>query len=104
MKITHPQKVAYTLNSYFIDMVELVKENRSKDSDRSSQILANFNPNYIYIFSISEVSKLKGKDSAGYYEIPGLLVKEFILKTLNFIFNESINLGVFPDLLKIEKN
>jgi hypothetical protein len=35
-KITHPQKVADTLNFHFIDkVVELVEKNRNKSSDRS---------------------------------------------------------------------
>jgi hypothetical protein len=50
-KITHPQKVANTLNSYFIDKVEeLVKKNRSNGSNRSSQIVGDCNPNSMYFF------------------------------------------------------
>jgi hypothetical protein len=57
----------------------------------------------MYFFPISEeeivtvVSKLKGKASAGYDEIPDFLVEACLKKTLNFIFNESINHGVFTD-------
>jgi hypothetical protein len=76
-------------------------------------MLVDGNPNSMYFFPISEgeivsvVSKLKGKASAGADEIPNFIVKasiEFIKKPLNFILNESINQGVFPDLLKIAKN
>jgi hypothetical protein len=64
-KTTHPQRVADTLNSYFIDKVEeFVEENRNKGSDRSSQILVDCNPNSMYsfpIYKVTVVSKLKGK-------------------------------------------
>jgi hypothetical protein len=50
-KITHPQKLENALNSYFIDNVEeLVEKNRCKVSDRSSQILREFNQNSMYFF------------------------------------------------------
>jgi hypothetical protein len=55
---------------------------------------------------VTTVSKLRGKASAGSDEIPNFPVKECIKcikKTLNFIFNKSINQGVFSDLLKIAK-
>jgi hypothetical protein len=105
--------VADTLNSYFIDKVEeIVEENRNKGSDRSSQILVDCNPNSMYFFPIYEeeivtvVSKLKGKASAEADEVLDFLVKECIeciKKPLTLIYNESINQGVFPDLLKIAK-
>jgi hypothetical protein len=52
------------------------------------------------------VSKLKGKTSAGFDEVPEFLVKECIQnikKTLSFVFSESINHGSFPNLMKIAK-
>jgi hypothetical protein len=104
-KITHSQKVANALNSYFTDKVEeLVEKNRSNGSNRSSQIVGDCYPNFTYSFLISEeeivtaVSKLKGKASARFDEIPYFLVKECIKcikKPLNFIFNESLNQGYF---------
>jgi hypothetical protein len=110
-KITHPQRVADSCNSYFIEKVEdLVEKNRSKYSNRLPQMLVDRNPNSMYLFPITEgeivtvVSRLKGKASAGADEIPDFIVKEcieFIKKPLNFIFNKSINQGVFPDSLKI---
>jgi hypothetical protein len=105
--------VADTLNSYFIDkVVELVKKNRTKGSGRSLQKVMDCNPNSVYFFPISEeeivtvVSKLKVRASVGFDEIPDFLAKVCITcikKTLNFIFNESINQGVFSDLLKTAK-
>jgi hypothetical protein len=48
--------------------------------------------------SVIEALKLKGKTTAGSDRIPDLLIKACItgIKKLNFIFNESINEGVFP--------
>jgi hypothetical protein len=51
-------------------------------------------------------SKLKGKFSAGYDEIPEKIVKQstqFIEKPLTFIFNLSLCSGTFPNLIKIAK-
>ncbi|PNF29254.1 hypothetical protein B7P43_G10478, partial [Cryptotermes secundus] len=112
-KIIHPQKVANTLNSYFIDKVEeLVEETRNRNNNRLPQLLVDRNPNSMYLFPISEdeivlvVTKLKGKASAGVDEVPEFLLKaciQCIKKPLTFIFNESLNQGIFPDLLKIAK-
>jgi hypothetical protein len=52
------------------------------------------------------VSKLKGKFSAGYDEIPEKLVKEciqFIKKALTFILNISLYSGTFPNLMEKDK-
>jgi hypothetical protein len=55
---------------------------------------------------VTEAQKFKGKTTAGSDEIPDLLIKAcitYVKKTLNFLLNESINEGVFPDLLKVTK-
>ncbi|PNF39982.1 hypothetical protein B7P43_G15963 [Cryptotermes secundus] len=55
---------------------------------------------------LSVTSKLKGKLSAGYDEIPEKLVKfsiQPICKPLTFIFNLSLCTGIFPDQMKIAK-
>jgi hypothetical protein len=51
-------------------------------------------------------SKLKGKLSAGYDEIPEKLVKfsiQYICKPLTCIFNLSFCIGIFPNQMKIAK-
>jgi hypothetical protein len=56
--------------------------------------------------TVVEALKLKGKTTAESDGIPDLFIKACITsikKLLNFIFNESINEGVFPDLLKVIK-
>jgi hypothetical protein len=48
-------------------------------------------------------SKLKGKYSVGYDEIPEMIIKQriqFIKKPLNFIFNLSLCSGTFPYLTR----
>jgi hypothetical protein len=55
---------------------------------------------------VIEALKLKGKLTAGRDGIPDLLTKACITsikKTLNFIFNDSINEDIFPGLLKATK-
>jgi hypothetical protein len=97
-KITHPQRVADTLNSHFIDKVEeLVEKNRSNGSNRSSQILVDSNPNSYVFFPISEgeivtvVSKLKAKASAGADEIPDFIEKECTECIKNHLISYLIN-------------
>jgi hypothetical protein len=49
------------------------------------------------------INKLKGKLSAGFDEIPEVLVKpcsHYIVKPLTHIFNLSFKFGIFPDLMK----
>jgi hypothetical protein len=55
---------------------------------------------------VTEALKLQGKITAGSDVITYLPIKAYITcikKTLNFVFNELINEGVFPDLLKVKK-
>jgi len=52
------------------------------------------------------INKLKGKSSAGFDEIPEVLVKRcshYISKPLTHVFNLSFRFGIFPDLMKKAK-
>jgi len=52
------------------------------------------------------INKLKGKSSAGFDEIPEVLVKccsHYISKPLIYVFNLSFRFGIFPDLMKKAK-
>jgi len=69
-----------------------------------------YNLNTMFVYLVTEdglnqaVSKLKGKSATGFDQIPEFLVKEcfqYIKKPLIFIFNVSINQGIFSDLMKI---
>jgi uncharacterized membrane protein YhdT len=66
----------------------------------------------MFVYPVTEyklnwvVSKLNSKSSTGFGQIPEFLVKEciqYISKPLIFIFNVSINHGIFPELIKITK-
>jgi hypothetical protein len=70
------------------------------------------NPNSMFLVPVTEeevlmvTSKLKGKFSAGYDEIPDNMVKQciqFIKKPLTFIFNLSLCSGIFPNQVNIAK-
>ena len=71
-----------------------------------------YNPNTMFVYPVTEdnlnqlVSNLKGKSATGFDQKPECLVKECIhsiKKPLIFIFNVSINQGIFPDLIRIAK-
>ena len=71
-----------------------------------------YNPNTMFVYSVTEdelnqiVSNLKGKSATEFDQKPECLVKECIhsiKKPLIFIFNVSINQGMFPDLIKVAK-
>jgi hypothetical protein len=112
-KVTHPQKVAEAFSPYFIDKVEeLVQQNRNNKRDQFSQVSVKYNHSSMFLLPVHEeetvtvVSKLRGKKSAGFDEITEFLVKECIQcikKPLSFICNETINQGSFPNLMKIAK-
>jgi hypothetical protein len=79
-------------------------------NDQNSQVFVKNNHSSTFLFPVSEeevvdvVSKLEGKTSAAFDEISEFLIKECIQnikKPLSFIFNESINKGSFPNLMKI---
>jgi hypothetical protein len=70
------------------------------------------NPNSMFLVPVTEeevlkvTSKINGKVSAGYDEIPDNIVKQciqFIKKPLTFIFNLSLCSGIFPNQIKIAK-
>jgi hypothetical protein len=112
-KITHPQLVAEAFNSYFID--EIIENNKSNKGICNNHTLLKPNQHSMFLFPESEneietiVGKLKGNRETGFDEIPDFIVKDSIQltkkkkKTLCFIFNLSITLGLFPDWMKIAK-
>ena len=71
-----------------------------------------YNPNTMFVYPVTEdelnqaVSKLKGKSATGFDQIPEFLIKEciqYMKEPLIFIFNVSINKGIFPVVMKIAK-
>jgi hypothetical protein len=93
VEISHLQDAAESFNSYFIDKVyQFVGMDRFRIHDQNSQAFMNNNHSSTFLFPVSEevvkvVSKLQGKTSAGFDEIPEFLVKECIQnikKTIKF--------------------
>jgi hypothetical protein len=88
--------------------------NVNKDQNHGYGSVSNIthNPNFMFLVPVTEedvlkvTSKLKGKFSAGYDEIPDNRVKQciqFIKEPLTFIFNLSLCSGIFPNQMKIAK-
>ena len=112
-KITNPQTVAETLNSFCTDCVEdLLVQNKAYINGQNAQIKIKYNPTTMFVYAVTEdelnqvVSKLQGKSATVFDQIPEFLVKECIQnikKPLIYIFNVSINQGILADLMKIAK-
>jgi hypothetical protein len=111
---TNPQTVAELLNEHFIETVnELIIQNKCiphTQVKQSSKI--EYCPDSMVMLPITEqevecvIRKLKGKFSAGCDEIPEYVVKQcamFIKGPLTYIYNMSVNSGVFPDLFKVAR-
>ena len=112
--MSNPGKVAELFNSYFCEISKvLLKEEGKKGLTHGNyQLKIKKNTNSIFLLPIteSEVKKvagsLKNKLTAGTDEIPEYVVKQCIeqLKIpLTDIYNASLESGIFPDKLKIEK-
>jgi hypothetical protein len=107
------QDVSQKFNEFFINSVDkLIHLNKNRKIDHSTTNDVIQNPNVLFLVPVTEeevlqvTSKLKTKTSAGYDEIPDMIVKQciqFIKKPLTFIFNLSLSSGIFPDQMKIAK-
>lgn len=101
------------LNEFFTNtVVELVKQNTKKGSDTNLHQEVKYCPKSIFILPTTEhevvnlAKTLKGKQSAGYDDIPGRIVKQcthVIKKPLTHIYNTSFMTCVFPDKWKSAK-
>jgi exonuclease III len=111
--VSNPQHISHQFNTFFVENVDRMI-NVNKDQNHEYVSLSNItqNPNSMFLVPVTEeevlkiTSKLKGKISAGYDEIPDKVVKQciqFIKKPLTFIFNLSICSGIFPNQMKIAK-
>ena len=103
-KIINPQTVAETLNSFCVE--DLLVQNEAYVNGQTAQMKIKYNPKTMFVYPVTEeelkqvVSKLQGKSATGFDQNPEFLVKEctqYIKKPLIFIFNVSINQGIFPD-------
>jgi hypothetical protein len=109
--IINPQNVADRLNSVFIDCADLPVKNKPYRNGQTSQMKIKNNSNAMFLYPLTEeklnklVCKFKGKASTGFDQVTEFLVKKFSVfsKPLIFIFNVSINQGIFPELTKMQK-
>jgi len=81
-------------------------QNKAYINGQNARMKIKYNPNTMFVCPVTEdelnqvVSKLQGKSTTGFDQIPEFLVKEciqYIKKALIFIFNVSINQGIFAD-------
>ena len=111
--ITDPSIISEKFNSYFINIVkDLLNKNSAYQPKHTSQHDIKTCPWSMFLSPITEnevenvISKLKGKLSSGFDEIPEILVKHcshYIVKPLTHVFNLSFKSGTFPQLMKKAK-
>jgi len=110
--ITDPQLISEKFNSYFIDTVNDLLNKDGHNPMWAFQYDIGTCSSSMFAAPITEIeieniiSKLKGKYSAGFDEIPEVLVKhcsQYIIKPLTVVFNLSFKHGIFPDMMKIAK-
>jgi hypothetical protein len=83
--VTNPQYISYQFNAFFVESVDRMI-NQKKDCKYGCVFVSNIihNPNSMFLLPVTEeevqkvTSKLKGKFSAGYDEIPEMIVKQCI--------------------------
>jgi len=110
--ITDTQLISENFNSYFIDTVNDLLNKDGYNPMQTFQYDIRTCSSSMFASLITEIeikniiSKLKGKYSAGFDEIPEVLVKHcsrYIIKPLTHVFNLSFKHGIFPDMMKIAK-
>ena len=111
--ITDPSIISEKFNSYFINIVkDLLNKNSAYQPKHTSRHDIKTCPWSMFLSPITEnevenvISKLKGKLSSGFDEIPEILVKHcshYIVKPLTHVFNLSFKSGTFPQLMKKAK-
>jgi hypothetical protein len=111
MSISNPQFTPYQFNSFFVEVAgKMLNQNKDRKPDCVPVCDNTWLSNSIFLAPFTEeevlnvISNLKGKLSAGYDKILEKIVKlsaQSIIKSLTFIFNLSLCLGTFPNLMKI---
>jgi hypothetical protein len=105
--------VSQQFNEFFINSVgKLIHSNKNCKIDHATRNDITQNPNVLFLAPATEeevlqiAKKLKMKSSAGYDEIPDMIVKQCIhtvKKPLTFIINLSLSSGIFLNQTKIAK-
>jgi hypothetical protein len=97
--VIDPQVVSQQFNEFFVNSVgKLIHSNKNCKIDHATRNDVTQNPNVLFLLQIAK--KLKMKSSAGYDEIPDMIVKQCIhtvKKPLTFIINLSLSSGVFTN-------
>jgi len=112
-KVSNKQAIVNNFNSYFSNIGPELASNISPPPNKHfSDFLQNPFPNDFTFNNVTEaiviktIDSLKSKTSAGYDRLSNVLLKKIkapLITPLVFIINQSLNSGVFPDLLKIAK-
>jgi hypothetical protein len=90
---------------------KLIHSNKNCKIDHATRNDVIQNPNVLFLAPATEEvlqisKKLKMKSSAGYEEIPNMIIKQcihIVKKPLTFIINLSLRSGIFPNQMKIAK-
>ena len=109
--ISDPKQIADAFNDFFVNIGDTGPLNANPIADFEQYMPAKPNCNLkFHSVTVDNVSRiidsLKPKTSSGVDSISNKLikyVKDVILEPLTVIINQMLNLGIFPDLLKISK-
>ena len=109
--ISDPKQIADAFNDFFVNIGDTGPLNANPIADFEQYMPAKPNCNLkFHSVTVDNVSRiidsLKPKTSSGVDSISNKLikyVKDVILEPLTVIINQMLNVGIFPDLLKISK-
>jgi hypothetical protein len=108
--VAEPQEIANIFNEYYAQIGQSMTGQYPQPASLKPQTFYNTKSMYVHPVSSLEitkiVNKMKNKWTAGLDEIPSALIKKtinYILDPLCYLINQSLCLGVFPDVLKTAK-
>jgi hypothetical protein len=107
MLVTNPQDVSQQCNEFFVNSIDrliYLNKNCKTDHATTNDAIQYLNVLFLAIGTGEDVlqvtSEPKTKITVGFDEIPDMIVKQCIQtikKPLTFIFNLSLNSGIFPN-------
>ena len=110
LEITEPKLVANAFNNYFANIGKNLESEIPSVSNSPMEYLNNPVCNSLYIFPVTcseietEISRLKTGKSVGPFSIPIdilKMLKAYVSKPLEIVFNASFSTGVVPSDFKI---
>ncbi len=108
----NPKEVVNAMNSHFASVAEKLSEQRLKTDDKFNKYLGEENKASIFLKNIDlneiaeEIANLDTKKAMGHDEIPPKIIKwapHLFSPILKNIYNKCIDLGYYPDGMKIAK-